>query len=126
MIHTRLSKFSGRSLAAAVVMATLAIGATQYAPSAEARGFRGGFHGGGRCCWGGALLGGAIIGGAIAGSYYYGYPGYGYPAPYYPPAYPPGYYPPAVYPSAPPTYIEQQPYYQSAPPQGYSGAPSSP
>ena len=97
--------YSTRRLLAALAMLACATGAAQYAPAAEARGFHGGFHGGGRCCGGGVFIGGALFGAAIASSYYY--PSY----------YPPDYYPPAYYPPpAPVTYIEQQPYYDGTQP----------
>jgi hypothetical protein len=128
MFRTRLTAISARGLAAALATAVLAIGAVQYTPSAEARGFSGGHaagghwsgggaHWGGGRGWGGALLGGAIIGGALASSYYYG----GYYSPYY---YPPAYYPPAVYPAAPSAYIEQQPYGSDGPQASYGPPPS--
>lgn len=117
------SRFSARGLAAALALATVAIGAAQYAPVAEARSFHhGGFHGGGFRV-GGAFIGGAIIGAALARPYYGS--SYYYPYSYYPSYYPPAYYPPAVY-SAPVSYVERDPYYGAAAapaPSGY--APSA-
>lgn len=114
------SRFSLRGMVSALALATLALGAAQYAPEAQARSFHHGghFHGGGFRV-GGAFIGGAIIGAAFARPYYYSsyYP-------YYPNYYPPAYYAPPAY-SAPVSYVQQPDPYYSAPPAPSAYAPAA-